>query len=178
MPFESSLGSFSDNHARVIGSFLLEMVLLERAVDRALLDQYANAENRDGFRRHFLKRLTLGPKCGAVVDAAMGAVSDERVDEFGRQLRELVATRNAVAHAAPTFLYQVESTPEWIEDDPWMRDPDVVIEARYQHGDEVDLDVEDLEPLIGVSEHARQFMSDHLHRQLEIEDPNDDPLLQ
>jgi hypothetical protein len=178
MPFEPTLGVFASSQAEVVGSFLLEMVLLERAIDRALLDQYARDENRDDFARHFLKRMTLGPKCRAAADAAASVVSRERADEFGNQLRELVATRNAVAHAAPVFTYQIESIPEWIEDDPWMRDPAVVTEARYRHGDEVDLDVEDLVPLIGVSEHVRRFMSDQLHRPLSIEDPNDDSMLQ
>ena len=176
VPIESSPGELSPNDASAIGAFLMEMVLLERAVDRALLDQYSREETRQQFIEFFLNRKTLGPKCEALI-GVMDQIYD--VDEaaatgFAAQLRELVGVRNIVAHKAPSLHYQVEHRDRVWTGSEWD-EGEVVSRATYET---LNLDAGDLLQMASLSVHVRSTISKHMHRPLVIDDPNDDDLVQ
>lgn len=143
MPIELPTGSLSPEDGIAIGTFLLEMALLERAVTRALLDLYASDDHRELFVRTFLRRMTLGPKCEAMIAAAANEThrcefSAGQLDDVAKQIRELVRVRNAVAHEAPRFLHVVDESDRYDVDDPWT-DVDVQTTASYGEIEVADL---------------------------------------
>jgi len=172
-------GDLSPVDAKAMGQFLVEMATLERAVDRALLDQYPKDDARDLFIVHFLDRKTLGPKCDALIAIAANAhvgFGDAAVASFAEQLRELVRVRNAVAHESPTFEYQVEhSEPLWGNELIGFEHGEIRSTAKYGS---IDMDAADLVAMTELSVHVRQTISKYLHRELTYPDQNDDDIVQ
>lgn len=177
MPIEVT-GHLSPEEASAMGRFLVEMAVLERAVDRALLDQYSNNDTRDLFITHFLGRKTLGPKCDALIAVALNAdenLGPATVDELGRQIRELVRVRNAVAHESPTVEYQVEHEQAlWGNDYMGYEHGEIRSVARYGS---IDMDAADLLAMADLAQHVRGVICTHLHRPL-ADDTNDDTIVQ
>lgn len=176
MPIELSTGAFSADEAAAVGEFLLEMAVLERAVDRALLDQYAADEMRDLFIGMFMKRMTLGPKIRALIAAAKAAgddvISATETAHLAGQLDELVKVRNQVAHESPSFEYYLEHIEPYFDGEEWV-EADVDSRASYK-----DLEVTDLRQLTQQSRDARDTIGVRLHRPLMIHDPNNDNIVQ
>ena len=174
MAIELPDGPLSPDDGTAIGTFLLEMAYLERAVTRALLDLYATDTHRELFLRTFLKRMSLGPKCDAMISAAVEAETDDgitrqQIDDLARQLRELVEVRNRGAHDAPRFLHYVDESSEWWnwEDQQYEYDVDSI--ASYG-----DLEIADLLTYAGLISHARAVISIHFHRPLSDPDAHDE----
>lgn len=176
MPIELNTGEFSADEAAAVGEFLLEMAVLERAVDRALLDQYAADEMRDLFIDVFMKRMTLGPKIHALIAAAKAANDDvigaTETAQLAAQLNELVRVRNQVAHESPSFEFCVEHVEPYFDGEAWV-EADVDSRAKYD-----DLKVTDLRQLAQRSRYARGTIGVRLHRPLTIDDPNDVDIVQ
>jgi hypothetical protein len=95
----STFDSLSDDEARELSEFLVEVLALEAEMLALVVRYYAPPERREVFEREFLKRATFG----TLRDRLRPLLAEQDfADEVLGRLKELVEVRNAVAHSLPT----------------------------------------------------------------------------
>lgn len=116
------------DEAKGFALFLVEMVAVEDAVDRALVAYYAAPGVEDEFIKQFLGTMTLGNKLQRL-HPALKRLPDSQLDAT---LQHLVKVRNLLAHQLPSWDYDGGKFVLEDEIEPYSvyRGKDLVIEAR------------------------------------------------